>query len=317
MMRVQHKVALLSAMLTLFLISISCGGGEAEFQVTSFELTPDVVVSGESTTVTATVENVGGKEGTYVAILRVDGQDTEVQQVIIQEGETAAIAFQLLREIGPSSQVELGGITKTLTINEGVLPVLSEGDIWVSRLTLEGVEYTATTTVVGEEVVNGVNAYLVQITIDPPLLGVVTLSDMKIHKDTLDPIRIQATGNMAGFPFITAVTYDYKYFGPKYPYVVGNEYRLTTTEDSVVTVLGTTETESETTTSRYKVEGIETITVAAGTFRAFKVVEYDENGEAVSTSWHSDKVKLFEVKSINHEDGETTELISYSILGKE
>ena len=42
-----------------------------------------------------------------------------MQQVIIQEGETAAITFQLLREISPSSQVELGGITKTLTIYGG------------------------------------------------------------------------------------------------------------------------------------------------------------------------------------------------------
>ena len=108
---------LLMVTLALWVVAVACGG--AKFQVTSLELTPDAVVSGESTTVTATVENTGGQEGTYLAILRVDGQDTAAQQVILQTGETAAITFQLLREIGPSSQVELGGITKTLTIYGG------------------------------------------------------------------------------------------------------------------------------------------------------------------------------------------------------
>ena len=108
---------LLMVTLALWVAAVACGG--AKFQVTSLELTPDLVVSGESTTVTATVENIGGQEETYLAILRVDGQDTAVQQVIIQAGETAVITFQLLREISPSSQVELGGITKTLTIYAG------------------------------------------------------------------------------------------------------------------------------------------------------------------------------------------------------
>ena len=105
--------------LALWVVVVACGGGEAEFQVTSLELTPDVVVSGESTIVTATVENIGDEKGTYRAILQVDGKNAVVRLVIIEAGETAEIEFTLLREIGPSVLVEVGGITKSLTIREG------------------------------------------------------------------------------------------------------------------------------------------------------------------------------------------------------
>jgi hypothetical protein len=60
------------------------------------------------------------------------------------------------------------------------------------------------------------------------------------------------------------------------------------------------------------VESIEEITVAAGTFKCFKVVTYDDEGVKLETSWYSDKVKA-KVKSILHESGDTRELQSYSV----
>jgi hypothetical protein len=58
---------------------------------------------------------------------------------------------------------------------------------------------------------------------------------------------------------------------------------------------------------------VEQITVPARTFRCFKIVEYDEAGIAVRTSWVSDEAKQVKAKSIDHETGEVTELVSYSI----
>lgn len=40
-------------------------------------------------------------------------------------------------------------------------------------------------------------------------------------------------------------------------------------------------------------------------------------GEEVTTTWFADKVKLFEIKSIDHEDGDMSELTSYSLAGKD
>ena len=112
-------VYLSMVLLALWVVVVACGAGEAEFQVTSLELTPDVVVSGESTTVTATVENIGDEKGTYRAILRVDGKNAVVHLVTIEAGETVEVDFTLMREIGPSVLIEMGGISKSLTIREG------------------------------------------------------------------------------------------------------------------------------------------------------------------------------------------------------
>ena len=137
----------------------------------------------------------------------------------------------------------------------------------------------------------------------------------KLDKLTLNTLRIQISGG-TGVPFVGVVTYSYAPIGvTKYPLVVGKEITFTETETSDITVLGEKETTSETSTYTYKVESIEQVTVPAGTFRCFKVVKYDEGGSAIETRWGSDAVKGFEVKGIDHESGDTSELISYSLAG--
>ena len=84
------------------------------------------------------------------------------------------------------------------------------------------------------------------------------------------------------------------------------------TETVYTTYMGETETDSVTETTIFKVEKVEEITVDAGTFNCFRIVEYDEDGNKLNTYWHSDTVKQ-NVKEINHEDGSTVELKSYSL----
>ena len=60
------------------------------------------------------------------------------------------------------------------------------------------------------------------------------------------------------------------------------------------------------------VEAFEDVTVSAGTFESFKVVEYDQDGNPLYTSWYSDEAKI-EIKSIDHETDEITELLSYNL----
>ena len=68
---------------------------------------------------------------------------------------------------------------------------------------------------------------------------------------------------------------------------------------------------TETNTYHYEVESIETIAVAAGTLDCFKLVQYDEQGDLVSTSWVSTEAKCIVKKT--KDTGETTsELQSYS-----
>ena len=76
-------------------------------------------------------------------------------------------------------------------------------------------------------------------------------------------------------------------------------------------MLGRTQTETKKIIYTYKVEGIEEVSVPAGVFRCFKIVQYDDDaGIAISTHWESDRVRQYEVKTIDHETGEVIELIA-------
>ena len=75
-------------------------------------------------------------------------------------------------------------------------------------------------------------------------------------------------------------------------------------------MLGKTQTNIKTVNYTYQVEGIEEIIVPAGTFRCFRVVQYDDAGNPISTQWESGRVRQYKVKSVDHETGEVIKLIS-------
>jgi hypothetical protein len=134
---------------------------------------------------------------------------------------------------------------------------------------------------------------------------------MVFEKATMFLLRARMSGEYQEFPFTHASSYSYEFLGkPYYPLQVGKECKVTKTETRTTTMLGKTQTETETINYTYKVERIEEITVPAGKFRCFKIVQYDNSGKALSTHWESNSVRRYEVKSIDHETGEVTELIS-------
>ena len=263
---------------------------------------------------TATVENIGEVEGTYTASFRIDGEEVETQDVAVAGGAAETVAFSFIRDVGPSCDIEIDGLTQTVALKEGVLPTLSIGDRWVSEGVSEGIEYTLTLEVTGEGVTDGKDCYVVEGSFEPPLMGYISSLSAKIDKATMYWLRMQMLGEVMDEPFIIALSWSYEFPGAlPYPLEVGKEIEVIETYTSTLTAAGETETETVTNTYTHKVEKIEEITVLAGTFRCFKIVKYDEAGTAVYTSWTSDKVKQMEVKSIDHITDEVTELVSYSV----
>ena len=197
---------------------------------------------------------------------------------------------------------------------EGALPILNVGDRWVSTVMSEGIEYTMTEEVTGEDVTEGKDCYVIEASIDPPVLGVIGSATGRLDKATISPVRIESSGEYMDMPFVVTTSYSDQFTGAlPYPLEVGKEFEVIETETTTTTVMGETETESVTNTYTYKVEKIEQITVPAGTFRCFKIVQYDEQGTALATSWQSPETKQYMVKEIDHETGEVTELVSYSL----
>jgi hypothetical protein len=165
--------------------------------------------------------------------------------------------------------------------------------------------------VIGEDITDEVNTIRLIITFEPALQGVLTTALM-VKKATLFRVKLQAA-SIEGIPIRKVTEYDYNpSHATIYPFEVGKEPLVSRTEKTNVTTAGQTETEIVTHLFTYKVEGLEEVTVPAGTFMCYRIVKYDESGNKVNASWHSDEVKNV-AKSLKHEFGETSELLSYSL----
>jgi len=186
----------------------------------------------------------------------------------------------------------------TQTVNEGALPILSVGDKWVMKMISGGNESTATTEVIGEDIVDGKDCYIATISMDP------YSSKEWVDKTTLFPIKNESSGG--------TTTYSYQFVGDMlYPLQINKECQVVETITSTIKETG--ESNTETNTYMFKVENIEQITVPAGTFKCFKIVMYDKNGTPVITEWESDETKMYMVKGVDPQNDVTTELVSYSV----
>jgi len=203
---------------------------------------------------------------------------------------------------------------KLAKFEEGVLPTLSIGDRWVSRVVFQGVEYTMTSQVSGEEVSDGNDCYVIDSSINPPFMGLLGRLRETIDKATMFPATQQMSGEYMDMPLLIAISYAHEFLGERlYPLAVGKEIKVIEAKTTTRTLTGETETNTVAATYTYKVDKMEQITVPAGTFRCFKIIKFDEANTVVSSYWTSDQVKQIHVKSLHHETGEVHELLSYSI----
>ena len=208
----------------------------------------------------------------------------------------------------------LGACGGESVVIEGQLPQFQVGDTFRFDLAIEGTDYEDEFKVTGEEISEGKDAYVYGVVFDPPVGGLLRDLEGSIDKATIDTIKIQSTTEVLGIFVIITTRYSYEYDGPRlYPLSVGKQVNVIETKETIRTSLGDTETASESNTFTYEIEAIEDVTVPAGTFRSFKVVKYDESGSKVDTAWHADAVRSFDIKTLDHETGETSELTSYTL----
>ena len=130
-----------------------------------------------------------------------------------------------------------------------------------------------------------------------------TSATLAVDKTTLQPIEATYFG------FLT-FDLSYNYSVKRYPLSVGKTWAVTMNG----TTTGLNQTATKTFRYTYKVEKVESITVPAGTFQCFKVVQYNSSTNAVSdTLWVTDVTGGFTVKEIDNTSGTTQELVSYSL----
>ena len=88
----------------------------AEFEVISTTLSPSEATVDQQVIVSVEIKNVGDEEGTYKAILAIDGVEVENKEITIAGGETNIVTFTVVKEIAGTYAIEVGGLTKSLQV---------------------------------------------------------------------------------------------------------------------------------------------------------------------------------------------------------
>jgi len=67
------------------------------------------------------VENTGGTEGTYAAILSVDGVTAETKEVTLTPGSSKVVAFSLAKDTPGTCKIGIGELSSSLTVKEELI----------------------------------------------------------------------------------------------------------------------------------------------------------------------------------------------------
>lgn len=99
------------------IVSFACKA-PAKFDVVSLDVVPSEVKAGEAVTITAKITNVGGSEGTYTAVLMVDGIEVERKDITLPAGTTKTVSFTLAKDTPGTYKVAIGELMSSLVIKK-------------------------------------------------------------------------------------------------------------------------------------------------------------------------------------------------------
>ncbi len=96
----------------------------ASFAVSDLSVTPSEIEPDEQVTISATVTNTGGSEGSYIAVLKIDGVEEGTKEVTLEAGESETITFTIMNDTVGNYTVEIDGEVGqfTVTIPASSLP---------------------------------------------------------------------------------------------------------------------------------------------------------------------------------------------------
>jgi flagellar basal body-associated protein FliL len=94
---------------------------QAKFLIKNMDITPLEVMAGETVTVTAVVENTGGSEGTYNAVLSLDGVTADTQNVSITPGNSETVTFSFTKSNPGTYAISIGELSANLIVNQKLM----------------------------------------------------------------------------------------------------------------------------------------------------------------------------------------------------
>ena len=325
----------------------ACGPGTpAEFTLSTVTVSPSAPVVNGTVTISATVTNAGEQSGSCDVNLTIDGY-TDSQSVTLAGGASTPVSFSYTAttEGSYTATVSTPNATKSTSFTVSAagpvgpgpgagpeLPVWAVGYNWVYTCTYENPEGTSkydpselSLTVAGEVAAGAgegfpeasyhlSGAFVPQAMRDSIAAGMtlvlhVSTADVWNVKDSLQLVKMSSSiKELPGLP--AGVTWAYT-TSPSWPLTVGGDTWAFTKH----TVAGGGMID-ETVNRQGKVLEIVDVTVPAGTFSCYHIVEYDPASPDTYTyeHWYNATVKS-DVKQIDRETwagAETRVLKSYS-----
>ncbi len=109
----------------------------ADFEVGPLSVVRNGVGVGEATTVSTIVINTGGIQGTYNAVLTVDGQQADQKNVAISPGASESVSFQLTKNAPGSYKLNIDGSAATLNVYQWPITIQYDlGEVYGEPLSL-------------------------------------------------------------------------------------------------------------------------------------------------------------------------------------
>lgn len=114
---------------------ISVGGKEstltvehpspADFRLSNLEINPSEVNVGGSVVITATIENIGGSQGSYTAELKIDGVTNKTEQLIMSAGTDYMLVYKISKDLAGTHKVTLGDLSGQFVVKEAPAPLFN------------------------------------------------------------------------------------------------------------------------------------------------------------------------------------------------
>ncbi|MEM2111165.1 MAG: CARDB domain-containing protein [Candidatus Bathyarchaeia archaeon] len=89
-----------------------------EFKVSDLHINPEEVEAGKEVTITVLVINQGRTEGSYAAVLKINGTTEETKTIILASGESKTVEFKVKKENLGNYIVEIGGLKGQFSVKD-------------------------------------------------------------------------------------------------------------------------------------------------------------------------------------------------------
>lgn len=100
----------------------------AEFVIANLAITPAIAEPGQVVTVAIDVSNVGEVEGSYIAILTIDGTEIEKKSIIVAPRATKTVTFSVIKDKAAKYRVAIGELSSDLVVKDSELIFIEK--IW-------------------------------------------------------------------------------------------------------------------------------------------------------------------------------------------